>query len=148
MIERIAEAAKALAGEVSVVFVENYDLELAAFLCAGCDIWLNNPVKPNEASGTSGMKAALNGVPSLSVLDGWWIEGWLEGVTGWAVGGPDEADDSAGALYDKLELAVLPAFYGDAAGFAEIRRSAMALNGSFFATDRMVREYAEAAYLL
>ncbi len=148
MIEQLSEAARALAGEVSVVFVENYDLELAALLCAGSDVWLNNPAKPNEASGTSGMKAALNGVPSLSVLDGWWIEGWIEGVTGWAVGGADEGDDSAGALYDKLELAVLPTFYGDAARFAEIRRSAIALNGSFFATDRMVREYARAAYLL
>jgi starch phosphorylase len=148
MLELLVGAADQLAGDVSVVFVENYDLDVAALLCAGCDLWLNNPSKPNEASGTSGMKAALNGVPSLSVLDGWWIEGWVEGVTGWAIGGLNEDETPPAALYDKLEDPVLAMYYGNPDGYAAIRRSAIALNGSFFATDRMVREYAVGAYRL
>ena len=146
---------------MSVVFLENYDLALAAALCAGCDVWLNNPLRPLEASGTSGMKAAVNGVPSLSILDGWWLEGWVEGVTGWAIGvddglvqdgvAPDEmegGDEDATALYDKLDEVVAPAFFGDGNSFLRVRRSAIALNGSFFSTDRMAREYARAAYHL
>src|SRR6202030_4364356 len=86
MIERINQAVGDLAGDVTVVYLENYGMQLAGLLVAGVDAWLNNPVAPHEASGTSGMKAALNGVPSISVLDGWWIEGHVEGVTGWAVG--------------------------------------------------------------
>ena len=148
MIERLAQVAEALAGEVDVVFLENYGLELAALLCSGCDVWLNNPSKPNEASGTSGMKAAVNGVPSLSVLDGWWIEGWIEGVTGWAIGGLDDEEVVAAELYDKLESAVLSTYYEAPTELLRIRRNAIALNGAFFATDRMAREYALLAYRL
>jgi starch phosphorylase len=112
---------------------------------------LNTPQRPLEASGTSGMKAALNGVPSLSVLDGWWIEGHVEGVTGWAIGERHDAGydplDEAGSLYDKLEHAILPLYYGRPAAYAEIRRSAIALNGSFFHTQRMVLQYVRNAYL-
>jgi starch phosphorylase len=151
-IQRIFEAAAALRDSVGVVFVENYDWELGALLVAGVDVWLNNPRAPLEASGTSGMKAALNGVPSLSTLDGWWIEGHIEGVTGWAIGGDaflegaqsDESD--ATALYEKLQDTVMPLFYQDPAGFARVRRSALALNGSFFNTDRMIVQYALHAY--
>jgi len=146
LIEQLVRAAESLAGAVTVAFVENYDLEVAALLCAGCDLWLNNPAKPNEASGTSGMKAAVNGVPSLSVLDGWWIEGWVEGVTGWAIGGLDDDEATAGELYDKLEHAVLPTYYEDRDAYLAIGRNAVALNGSFFSTDRMAREYALLAY--
>lgn len=147
LIESVVQAGARLEGRVEVVFLEEYDLRLASLLVAGTDVWLNTPIKPNEASGTSGMKAALNGVPSLSTLDGWWIEGWLEGVTGWAIGSMAEGDD-AEDLYEVLEQSVLPTFYKDEARFAEIRRNAIALNGSFFNTERMAREYARSAYRL
>lgn len=155
---------------VEIAFVENYDLAVAAAVCAGSDLWLNTPRRPLEASGTSGMKAALNGVPSLSILDGWWLEGCVEGVTGWAIGdavrgdeavapAEEAADEEAGnssadavsasdadSLYTKLDAVVAPLFYGEPAGYLTVMRSAIALNGSFFTTDRMAREYAERAY--
>jgi starch phosphorylase len=111
------------------------------------DLWLNTPLPPLEASGTSGMKAALNGVPSLSVLDGWWVEGWDEGVTGWAIGADGEHDprDHAASLYEKLEQKVLPAFR-DPAAWAAIMKSAIARNGSYFNSHRMLRRYASEAY--
>src|SRR5688572_24622001 len=116
----------------------------------GVDLWLNNPMKPLEASGTSGMKAALNGVPQLSVLDGWWIEGHVEGVTGWSIGSGIEPESDpmkdAGDLYLKLERAVLPIFYGLPMAYAEMRRHAISLNGSFFNTQRMVEQYVRNAY--
>jgi starch phosphorylase len=114
---------------------------LARLLVAGVDVWLNTPQPPLEASGTSGMKAALNGVPSLSVLDGWWIEGCIEDVTGWAVG--DHSD--AASLYDKLERIVLPRFH-QRDEFVRIMRQAIALNASHFNTQRMVQEYVVKAY--
>ena len=89
IIRRIFEAAAALANDVRVVYLENYDMALGKLICSGVDVWLNTPLRPQEASGTSGMKAALNGVPSFSVLDGWWIEGHVEGVTGWSIGEPN-----------------------------------------------------------
>jgi starch phosphorylase len=146
LISDINSASKALRGSMEVVFVEGYNLSLAKMLCSGCDIWLNTPMKPYEASGTSGMKAALNGVPSLSVLDGWWIEGCVEGVTGWAIGDHSTDDDDAGHLYEKLGEVVVPLFYGDSRAFLEVRRASIALNGSFFNTERMLREYELNAY--
>jgi starch phosphorylase len=122
---------------------------IAARIVAGVDLWLNNPMKPLEASGTSGMKAALNGVPSLSVLDGWWIEGHVEGVTGWSIGGMEpEGDQSkdANEIYLKLERVILPLYYGLPFAYAEVMRSAIALNGSFFNTQRMVEQYVRNAY--
>ena len=110
---------------------------------AGADVWLNTPLPPLEASGTSGMKAALNGVPSLSVPDGWWIEGCIEGVTGWSV-----AD--AASLYDKLERVVLPLYYGpatDRAGWVAVMRGAITKNAAYFNSHRMMRRYATEAYL-
>src|SRR5690606_7560766 len=103
----IFRAAHELDGALRVVYLENYEMDLGALLTSGCDLWLNNPMKPLEASGTSGMKAALNGVPSLSVVDGWWVEGHVEGITGWSIGDsdavePDSAADAAD-LYAKLE---------------------------------------------
>jgi starch phosphorylase len=145
MIGTVLRAAAALKGQVEVVFLENYDLGLARALCAGSDLWLNMPVRPNEASGTSGMKAALNAVPSAGVLDGWWVEGCIDGVTGWAVVAEDEAGD-AGALFGRLEREIVPRYYGDPAGYAAVGRSALALNGSFFNTERMVCEYVRLAY--
>ena len=149
LIRRIYAASGSLAGSVNVVYVENYEMEIAARIVAGVDLWLNNPMKPLEASGTSGMKAALNGVPSLSVLDGWWIEGHVEGVTGWSIGGLDpEGDQSKDAMeiYLKLERVILPLYYGLPFAYAEVMRSAIALNGSFFNTQRMVEQYVRNAY--
>jgi starch phosphorylase len=151
VIRRIFEAAAALKDDVRVVYLEEYDMALAKHLVAGADVWLNTPQRPHEASGTSGMKAALNGVPSLSVLDGWWVEGHIEGVTGWAVGEhatrPDGPEGEATSLYDKLEYVIGPLFYGRPLAFAQVRRSAIALNGSFFSAQRMVAQYLQNAYL-
>ncbi len=130
----------------SIVYLENYEWKLGALLTGGVDLWLNTPRRPYEASGTSGMKAALNGVPSLSVLDGWWIEGWIEGVTGWAI---DDHDDEAGeaeSLYDHLEKVILPMFYKDQGQWRRVMRSTIALNGSFFNTQRMLEQYVINAY--
>jgi glycogen phosphorylase len=149
VILRIFEAAKALRGAVAIVYLENYSLELAGMLCAGTDVWVNTPAKPYEASGTSGMKAALNGVPSLSVRDGWWLEGHVEGVTGWSIGGDEEPSDDAteaDELYSKLEKEVASLFYGSPLDFTAVGRGAIALNGSYFTTERMVRQYDALAY--
>jgi starch phosphorylase len=138
-----------------VAYLADHDMELARLLCGGCDVWLNTPIPPLEASGTSGMKAALNGVPSLSVLDGWWLEGHVEGVTGWAIGddgglggsgAPGRDAAHAEALYQKLETAILPCFYAEPERFLQVMRCAIALNASFFNTQRMMTEYLYAAY--
>ena len=151
LIRHIFEAAHELEGSIRVVYLENYDMELGALLTSGVDLWLNNPMKPLEASGTSGMKAAINGVPSLSVLDGWWVEGHVEGVTGWAIGDgdpsePDSAAESAD-LYSKLERVIIPLFYALPHAYAQVMRYAIALNGSFFNTQRMVWQYVHNAYV-
>ncbi len=151
VIRRVFESAAALAPDVRVLYLEEYDMALARHLCAGVDVWLNTPQKPQEASGTSGMKAALNGVPSLSILDGWWIEGHLEGVTGWAIGEdhhtPSDPARETVSLYDKLEYVVAPLFHGRPLAFAEVRRSAIALNGAYFNAQRMMFQYLHNAYL-
>jgi starch phosphorylase len=125
-------------------------MTLGSILTSGSDIWLNTPLRPLEASGTSGMKAALNGVPSFSTLDGWWIEGCVEGVTGWAIGEdrvlPQDPSHDAIDLYRKLEREILPMYYGLPYRWAELSRNAIALNGSFFNTQRMVGEYFLNAY--
>jgi starch phosphorylase len=150
VIRRVFEASAALAGVLPVVYLEEYDIELGRHLCAGVDLWLNTPQKPQEASGTSGMKAALNGVPSLSVLDGWWVEGHVEGVTGWSIGEEGEVETErrreTESLYDKLERVIVPMFYGQPDAFTRVRRSAISLNGSFFNAQRMVMQYVENAY--
>jgi starch phosphorylase len=154
LIARIHEAAHALRSRVRIAYLENYDMVQAALLTAGADVWLNTPQPPMEASGTSGMKAALNGVPSLSILDGWWIEGWIEGVTGWAIGAGVRADPAADdrradsdSLYEKLERVILPMYYKSRERWASIMRSCIAVNGSFFNTQRMMQEYVAKAYL-
>jgi starch phosphorylase len=150
IIRRIFEAAAALANDVRVVYLENYDMALGKLLCSGVDVWLNTPLRPQEASGTSGMKAALNGVPSLSVLDGWWVEGHIEGVTGWSIGDAigleNNTEAEALSLYDKLENAILPVFYNEPEKFTYVMRSAIAMNGSFFNTQRMIFQYVRNAY--
>lgn len=149
LIREVSRAIAALGGSIPTVYLPNYDLELGGLMTAGCDLWLNTPEPPMEASGTSGMKAAVNGVPSLSVLDGWWVEGCIEGVTGWAIGGA-EGDHSrasdANALYSKLERTILPMYYGEPNRFAAVRQHAIALNASFFNTERMMSQYVTRAY--
>jgi len=156
IIRRIFQAKKALRKTVPVVFLDDYNLELGGKMTSGVDLWLNTPQFPLEASGTSGMKAALNGVPSLSILDGWWVEGHIEGVTGWCIGesrrsaaGNTPTDNKAEAesLYNQLEGVILPMYYNDRAKFLEVMQHAIAINGSFFNTQRMVQQYITDAYL-
>ncbi|MDD5558904.1 alpha-glucan family phosphorylase [Candidatus Methylomirabilis sp.] len=153
LIQKIFHWAKELAPEVKIAYLPNYDMELGLLLTSGADLWLNTPQPPYEASGTSGMKAAHNGVPSLSVLDGWWLEVLVEGVTGWAIGSRDNGtvverrdDKDAEELYCKLEDTILPLYYLDPTRWAEVMRFTIALNASFFNTDRMIHEYATHAY--
>ncbi|HEC28529.1 MAG TPA: alpha-glucan family phosphorylase [Gammaproteobacteria bacterium] len=138
-----------LADVIRIVYLPNYDMALAAIMVAGVDVWLNTPQRPLEASGTSGMKAAFNGVPNLSVLDGWWVEGCIEGITGWAIG--DGTDGSmqteADSLYHKLEQVVLPLYYQDRAGWIAVMKGAIAKNASFFNSHRMMRRYVSDAYV-
>lgn len=153
LIRRIFEVSRQLQNRISIVFLENYDIDLARSVVAGVDVWLNTPQRPMEASGTSGMKAAHNGVPSFSILDGWWIEGHLEGITGWAIGS-QEPEDSAALnwqdaedLYHKLQDVIVPMFYHDRDRWIEVMRHAIALNASYFNTHRMVQQYVTNAYL-
>jgi starch phosphorylase len=151
LIKKVYEAASTLKNCIPVVYLEEYDMSLAKKLCSGVDLWLNTPLKPHEASGTSGMKAALNGVPTFSILDGWWIEGHIEGVTGWSIGAGWQSESNIGqeaaSLYDKLEQVIAPMYYKEPNQFASIMRSAIALNGSYFNAQRMITQYLQNAYL-
>jgi starch phosphorylase len=133
--------------EGRIVFLEDYDMGLARTMTRGCDVWLNNPVRPLEASGTSGMKAAMNGVLNLSILDGWWPEGCEHGVTGWAIGEGLPGDDQhdLDALHRTLERDVLPT-WADPPRWRRMMQSSIAMAVEKFSTDRMVREYYERLY--
>jgi starch phosphorylase len=152
VITRIFDAGKQVGLPVAVVYLADYDMALGRLVTSGVDLWLNTPHAPLEASGTSGMKAALNGVPSLSILDGWWVEGCIEGVTGWAIGDdepPAAADrnaEDASLMYDKLERVILPLYCQRRDRYIDVMRHAIALNGSFFNSHRMVEEYELKAY--
>ena len=153
LIRRILELKEVLKDGITIAFLRNYDLALAKLITSGVDLWLNTPQPPLEASGTSGMKAALNGVPSLSIVDGWWMEGLIEGVTGWAIGDEkrQREDESSGlrdaaSLHDKLERVIIPMFHSDRDRFVEVMRHAIAVNGSFFNTQRMLQQYVLSAY--
>jgi starch phosphorylase len=147
LIRSAVEKAHALSGgQLRVVYLENYAWDLGAMLTAGVDVWVNNPRRPYEASGTSGMKAALNGVPSLSILDGWWIEGCIEGVTGWAIEDGATDDEEAANLYNKLETALVPLYRQAPERWAQLMRTTLAFNGSYFNTNRMVKQYTRNAY--
>jgi starch phosphorylase len=139
---------RALDGAVPAAFIPNYDFDMARYFTSGSDVWLNTPLPPFEASGTSGMKAALNGVINLSVLDGWWVEAWIEGVTGWAIGGdePGSGDDAA-QLYAKLQDIVLPLYYKDQARWIWMMKQSISKIGYYFNSQRMMRRYATEAYL-
>jgi starch phosphorylase len=155
IIQQIHRHISELKDIVKIVYIPDYDMDVAKVLVPGVDVWLNTPARPQEATGTSGMKAAHNGVPHLSVLDGWWVEGHIEGVTGWSVGPPAadnmEAanDDSvdAGELYEKLEHTILPMYYDQHKRWSHVMRNCIALNASFFNTHRMVQQYVLNAYL-
>ena len=156
IIRHIFQAKKALRKTVPVVFLDDYNLDLGGKITSGVDLWLNTPQFPLEASGTSGMKSALNGVPSLSILDGWWVEGHIEGVTGWSIGesrraagggAPTDNAAEAESLYSKLEDVILPMYYNERSKFLGVMQHAIAINGSFFNTQRMVQQYITDAYL-
>jgi starch phosphorylase len=138
-------AAKLESSKLRILYLENYDWDLGEQLISGVDVWLNTPLRPYEASGTSGMKAALNGVPSLSVLDGWWIEGCAEGVTGWSIENCEDETVEAGRLYHKLEHVIAP-LYAHKGRWAEMQRHCIAINGTFFNTHRMIGQYVANAY--
>lgn len=142
LIATLHERMAALGSAVPCVYLQDYDMAMAQGLVAGADLWLNTPLPPYEASGTSGMKAAFNGVPSLSVLDGWWVEGCIEGITGWAI-------EDAPSLYDKLERVILPLYYGNDAqgGWTAVMQGTITKNAAYFNSHRMMRRYATEAYL-
>lgn len=154
LIKRIFTVSRQVRDQLQIVYLENYDLDMARLLVSGVDLWLNTPQRPLEASGTSGMKAAHNGIPSFSTLDGWWIEGHIEGLTGWSIGSkePEEASDSANKqdaddLYQKLQNTIIPVFYHDRERWIDIMKHSIALNASYFNTHRMVQQYVTNAYL-
>jgi len=149
LIEMLHTHMRELMGSIPMVYLSNYDMALAANIVAGVDVWLNTPQRPMEASGTSGMKSAFNGVPNLSILDGWWVEGCVEGITGWAIGDGTDGSTAAEAasLYQKLEQVVLPLYYQDRAGWIAVMKGAIAKNASFFNSHRMMRRYVSDAYV-
>jgi starch phosphorylase len=154
LIAEIERRAAELGDSVRIVYLEDYGASTARRMVSGVDLWVNTPRPPLEASGTSGMKAAVNGVPSLSVLDGWWLVGHVEGATGWAIGRDGygsgaEVDDRRDAedLYDELERVIVPMFYQRPDDYLTIMRSTIALTGSFFNTHRMLEQYVSHAYL-
>jgi starch phosphorylase len=145
-IEALHRRIRELAGSIKIAYLPNYTMATALSMVSGSDVWLNTPQPPLEASGTSGMKAALNGVPNFSVLDGWWLEGHIEGVTGWAIGdGADDPGADARSLYDKLERVVLPLF-ASRADWMKVMKGAISRNASLFHSHRMMRRYAADAY--
>ena len=148
LIELMHAHIQELKGAIPIAYFPNYNMELASIIISGVDVWLNTPLRPYEASGTSGMKAAFNGIPSLSILDGWWLEGCIEGVTGWAVGnesGSPEGD--AESLYQKLENVVLPIYYTDRVAWISLMKEVICKNASFFNSHRMMQRYAIETYI-
>ena len=155
LIEKIFQFKEKLKGQINMVYLPNYDMELALKLVSGVDVWLNTPLRPREASGTSGMKAAHNGVLNFSVLDGWWIEGHIEGYTGWSIGpSPTETKlvdgfDTRDAedLYRKLEQLIIPTFYYEKGIWIRMMQNAIGKNAYYFNTHRMMRRYVTEAYI-
>ncbi|MGD8571294.1 MAG: alpha-glucan family phosphorylase [Gammaproteobacteria bacterium] len=153
LIQKIHRLKTLLHEDIKLVYLNEYDMSLGKLMTSGVDLWLNTPRAPLEASGTSGMKAAANGVPSFSILDGWWIEGCIEGVTGWAIANSDETGQKidtdtrdAGHLYDKLQNTIMPLYYHDNDGYAAVMRQAISYNASYFNTERMLSQYVYKAY--
>jgi starch phosphorylase len=157
MIEKIFVIEEKLRESIDIVYLPNYNMDMALKLVSGVDVWLNTPKRPLEASGTSGMKASHNGVPNFSVLDGWWIEGHIEGFTGWSIGpyhannnvSESSKDDEKDAedLYDKLENVILPTYYNDRDRWIRIMQNAIGKNAYYFNSHRMMRRYVTEAYI-
>ena len=153
-IKNIYNSMKNIRGKIKIIFIQNYDMNIAKKMISGVDIWLNTPRRPKEASGTSGMKAAHNGVPQFGTLDGWWLEGCIENITGWSIGPEktqdEQSDDETDRndLYDKLENWILPKFYNDRDNWIRTMRSCIAINASFFNTNRMIQQYVLNAYFI
>jgi glycogen phosphorylase len=155
LIEQIYSYAKQLKDDVEIVYLENYDMSIAAKMVGGVDVWLNTPLRPMEASGTSGMKAAHNGVVNLSVLDGWWIEGWMENLTGWSIG-PHNIDNldyqtlfqkETEDLYNKLEYVIIPTYYHRHDEWIKLMKNSIGKIAYYFNSHRMMRRYVTEAYL-
>jgi starch phosphorylase len=155
LIEKIYSYKEKLKGKIKIAFVQNYKMDIALDLVSGVDIWLNTPLRPLEASGTSGMKAAHNGVMNFSVLDGWWIEGHIEDFTGWAIGPaakevePDNNMNAIDAedLYVKLENKIIPLYYDDRKAWIRMMQNAIGKNAYYFNSHRMMRRYVTEAYI-
>ena len=139
LVSEVNKRLKKISHDIKVVFLENYDLSLAKLLVSGADIWLNNPALPNEASATSGMKAACNGVLHVSSFDGWWPEGYIKNKTGWVI-------KDADSLYEKLEKEIIPLYYNHSNTWLKMMRSVISLNASYFNTDRVLEDYIKKAY--
>lgn len=152
VIKEIMNLNRICSGNLKVFFMQNYSIGLSHKILSGVDVWLNNPEPPLEASGTSGMKAALNGIPNFSVLDGWWLEGCVEGITGWAIGegraGKEFEKAELESMYTKLDQTILPLYYKDKEAWGRVQRHAIALNASYFNTHRMMMEYLTEAYII
>jgi len=155
VIQRIIHQVEKMRGKIDLVYLENYNMDVASRFIPGVDLWLNNPVRPLEASGTSGMKAALNGVPNFSVLDGWWIEGHIEGVTGWSIGPPPaqveqeagRTDEDLDDMYQKLSEVIIPLYYTDRSSWIKVMKNAIGKNAYYFNTHVMMRRYVTEAYI-
>lgn len=155
IIKRIIEFAKTIDNKIKVIFLKDYNMEKALKLVSGVDVWLNTPLRPREASGTSGMKAAHNGVINFSILDGWWIEGHIEGITGWSIG-PKPLESSlvnvndmtdAEDLYNKLENIIIPMYYKDKSHWIKVMKNSIGKIAYYFNTHRMMRRYVTEAYI-
>jgi starch phosphorylase len=155
IIKRIVDLTKKFNDKIKVIFLKNYNMEMALRLVSGVDIWLNTPLRPREASGTSGMKAAHNGIINFSILDGWWIEGHMEGITGWSIG-PKPLESSlinvndttdAEDLYNKLENIIIPMYYKDRSQWIKIMKNSIGKVAYYFNTHRMMRRYVTEAYI-
>ncbi len=156
LIKEIHGYADKLKDQMKIVYLENYDMEMAGKLTSGVDVWLNTPIPPMEASGTSGMKAAHNGVVNFSVLDGWWVEGCVEGVTGWSIGphpkeyvtNEERREVELRDLYSKLEYLIAPTFYGDRDAWIELMKNSIARIAHYFQIQWVMRRYITEAYLI
>ena len=147
LIHGIIKNAREFEGKIKIIYLENYNMWLGKLITTGVDVWLNTPLRPNEASGTSGMKSALNGIPNLSILDGWWEEGCKNKINGWSIGTSKDADDEsdASSLYDVLEKEVIPAFYEDKNRWISIMKNSIK-TGVDFTSQRMLIDYQKLYY--
>lgn len=156
LIKEIYNYAEKLKDQIKIVYLENYDMEIAEKLTAGVDIWLNTPIPPMEASGTSGMKAAHNGVVNFSILDGWWVEGCVEGVTGWSIGphpkefvtNEERRELELRDLYSKLEYLIAPMFYRQRDAWIDLMKNSIARIAHYFQIQWVMRRYITEAYII